>query len=301
LPFVVISQFIQHISLDKEREGLIAALNEAGYKDGETMILLYKNAQGSLPLAQQIAVDFVSRNPAVAVAISTPSALSLQNALKDQKIPLVFTAVSDPLGSKLVTTLTARPESITGISDNLSANLQLDLVQKALPSLKTIGIVYNAGEINSVKAVQDLQQEAAKRNLTLKLATVEKSSEVSLVVNNLIGEKVEALYIPNDNTVVSAMESVVLLGKKFKVPVFAGDAGSIERGALAAYAYDRFKLGKKAGELVVKILKGQNAGDLVIETKHPLITMINLKSAEDMGVPIPEDLKNTAQIIGEAP
>jgi len=294
----VISQIVQHISLDQEREGIIAALKEAGYVDNETIKIIYENAQGNMATANLIASSFASRKPAVAVAISTPSAQTLLQPMKSQQVPLVFTAVTDPLGAKLVTTLGKRPEAVTGVSDALMAGSQLDLIQKLIPSVKNIGIVYSAGEINSVKAVEQLQAEAVSRGLTLVLATVDKSSDIIPATTKLIADKVDAIYIPNDNTAVAAMESIVTLGKKYKMPIFAGDAGSVERGALAAQAYDREVLGRKAGALIVQLLKGEKAGDLVIETNHPLALMINLKSAQDMGVLIPDNIKSQAKIIG---
>ena len=300
LPLVVISQIVQHASLDQEYAGIIAALKDAGYIDGKTIKIIYQNAQGSMATAILIASNFASRKPTVAIAISTPSAQTLIQPMMDQKMPLVFTAVTDPLEAKLVTNLRTRLEAVTGVSDALIPGPQLDLIQKLVPSVKNIGIVYNSGEINSTKAVQQLKKEAAKRGLTLVMAMADKSSEIISATTKLIG-KVDAIYVPNDNTAVASMESIVTLGKKFKIPVFAGDAGSVERGALAAQAYERFTLGKVAGALVVQILQGQKAGDLIVETDHPLVLMINLKSAQEMGVTIPDDMKNQAKIMGEKP
>ncbi|MBX9804648.1 MAG: ABC transporter substrate-binding protein [Alphaproteobacteria bacterium] len=300
LPIVVISQIVQHVSLDLEREGILAALKDAGYIDGQTVKIVYENAQGNMATSNLIASNFASLKPAVAVAISTPSAQSLMKPMAEQNVPIVFTAVTDPLEAKLVTRLDARPEAVTGVSDALKASSQLDLVKKLVPSVKNIGVVYNPGETNSVKAVQQLREEAMKRGFTLVIATADKSSDIVSATTKLVG-KVDAIYIPNDNTAVAAMESIVILGKKFQLPIFAGDAGSVERGALAAQAYDRDTLGRAAGAKVAKILKGEKAGDLIVETDHPLVLMLNLKAAKDMGVTIPEDLKAQAKIIGEKP
>lgn len=305
LPVVVISQIVQHVSLDQEREGLIAALQEAGYEDGKTITLLYKNAQGSITTASQIASYFASQKPVVAVAISTPSAQTLIKPMVALQVPVVFTAVTDPLGAKLITTLDPRPEAVTGVSDALPVHSQLALIQKVLPTVKTIGIVYNAGETNSVESVRQLQEEAEKMGLTLVHSTASKSSDVIPAVEKLL-KTVDAFYIPTDNTAVAAMESIVNLVKKFnkdqdvKRPVFAGDAGSVERGAIAAYAYDRKALGREAGNLVVRILKGQKAGDLPVATHHPLVLMVNLRSAEEMGITLPPDLVKEAKDLGEA-
>jgi putative tryptophan/tyrosine transport system substrate-binding protein len=298
LPTVAITQIVQHGSLDEEYKGIVDALKEAGYEDGKTIHLIYQNAQGNLATANLIASNFASKKPIVGVGISTPSAQSLLMPLREQNIPLVFTAVTDPLSAGLVTSYEKRNEAVTGISDALLPGPQLDLIKKFIPAVKTIGIVYNPGETNSVKAVSQLQDEAKKQGLILILAMADKSSDVIAATNNLIG-KVDAIYIPNDNTAVAAIESIVGIGKKHKVPVFAGDAGSVERGAVAAHAYDRFALGREAGELVVKILRGEKAGDLTIALEHPLVLMINVKSAEEMGITIPDALKDNAKLIGD--
>lgn len=299
-PIVAISQIVQHVSLDQEREGLIAALKEAGYEDGKTITLVYANAQGNMATANLIASSFASQKPTVAVAISTPSTQTLLKIMKDHQVPLVFTAVTDPLEAKLVTTLEARPEEVTGVSDALLPGPQLDLIQQLVPSVQKIGVIYNPGESNSVKAVRQLQDEAEKRSLILVLTTADKSSDVVPATTKLIGT-VDAIYVPNDNTAVASMESIITIGRKYKIPVFAGDAGSVERGAVAAQAYDRTVLGRKVGELVIKILKGLKAGDLVIETNHPLVLMVNGKSAQEMGVTIPDVIKSKAIMMGGQP
>lgn len=298
LPVVVITQIIQHISLDQEREGLIAALAEAGYRDGETVTVIYQNAQGSMPTAVQIANSFAGKNPTVAVAISTPSAQTLLKPMTSQQIPLVFTAVTDPIDAKLVSGLDPRPENVTGVSDTLPMRPQLEMIKKLVPNLQTLGVIYNTSESNAVKAVEHLQAEAQQMGLTLDSVPAATPAAVVTAATQLAGKKVDAIFIPNDNTAVAAIESIVSIGKKSQVPVFAGDAGSVERGAIAAQAYNRTVLGRKAGALVVKILQGAHAGDLPIETNHPLMLMVNIKSAQEMGVSIPDDVLEQAQIIG---
>lgn len=297
LPIVAITQIVQHNSLDEEYKGILSALKEAGYEDGNTIRIVFENAQGDLKTANLIANKFASLKPKVTIAISTPSAQSLLRVLKKDEIPLVFTAVTDPEAT-LGTPLDKRDEPITGISDALSPGPQLDLIQKLIPGVKKIGVIYNPGEPNSVKAVRELNVEASKRGLTLHEATADKSSDIMTAINGLI-QKVQAIYIPNDNTAVSSIEAIVTVGKNAKVPIFAGDVGSVERGALAAQAYDRITLGREAGQLVVKILQGQKAGDLKIGRDHPLILMINPHSAQAMGVTIPKDLMDKAKIIGD--
>jgi putative tryptophan/tyrosine transport system substrate-binding protein len=218
--------------------------------------------------------------------------------MADQQIPLVFTAVTDPIDAKLVSSLDPRPENVTGVSDALPMRPQLEMIKKLIPNLKTLGVIYNTSESNSVKAVEQLQAEAKLMGLTLDPVPAATSVAVVAAATQLAGKKVDAIFIPNDNTAVAAMESIVSVGKNSQIPIFAGDAGSVERGAIAAQAYDRTVLGRKAGALVVKILQGARAGDLKVETDHPLTLMINPKSAQEMGVSIPDDILEQAQIIG---
>jgi putative ABC transport system substrate-binding protein len=294
---VAITQIVQHNSLDEEYKGILAALEEAGYEDGKTIKIVFENAQGDLKTANLIANKFEGLKPKAIVAISTPSARALLNVSKKAEIPLVFTAVTDP-EAILGTPMDKRDDPITGISDALLAGPQVDLICKIIPEVKSIGVVYNPGEPNSVKAIQQFKAAADERGIIVHDATADKSSDIITATTGLVGH-VDAIYVPNDNTAVSTIEAIVSIGKNNKIPVFAGDIGSVERGAIAAQAYDRIALGREAGQLVVKILQGQKAGDLKIGRDHPLILMINPKSAQAMGVTIPKDLMGKAKIIGD--
>lgn len=298
LPIIAITQIIEHPALDQEREGVIETLAKAGYIDGQTVKIVYHNAQGNIGTAAQITTQMISLKPKLVLAFSTPSAQAALGPCLAQNIPLVFSTVTDPLGAKLVKDLNKRTESVTGVSDNLPIESQIQLVQDFIPGLKTLGVVYNAGEVNSVKMVKAIHEEAAKRGIQIVEAVAGKTSDVASAMNNLVG-KVQAVYVPNDNTAVSAMNSIVQIAEKNKLPVFAGDTGSVAAGAIASRGYDRFLLGKKAGELVLKILNGASAGDLPVEVNHPLSLMINKNAAIKMAVVIPPALLQSATVIGD--
>lgn len=291
---VAITQIIEHPSLDAERQGIVTALEKGGYTVGENFEIVYQNAQGNMTTAAQIATQIVSRKPDIVVAISTPSAQALVSSLGKVGIPLVFTAVTDPKDAKLITTLDKRREPITGVIDKVAMAPQLTLIQRLFPPTKTIGVIYNPGEANSVNAIKEINLEAEKLGLTIVQATASRTSDVSAATVGLIG-KVDAIFVPNDNTAVSAIESILVAAHQHGIPVFAADIGSIERGAVAGYVYDRLKLGEKAGEIVVEILKGKAPGDIPIVQNHPLKLTINMKSADTLRLKIPEDLKKEAQ------
>lgn len=298
LPIIGITQIVEHPSLDQEREGVIDTLAKAGYIDGQTVRIIYHNAQGNIGTATQITTQMISLKPKLILALSTPSAQAALAPCLAQNIPLVFSAVTDPIGAKLVKDLKKRTEAITGISDNLPIESQIQLVQDFIPGLKVLGVIYNAGEVNSVKMIKNMQEEARKRNIQIIEAVAGKTSDVAAAMNNLVG-KVEAVYIPNDNTAVAAMNSIIQIAEKHKLPVFTGDTGSVTAGAIATRGYDRFLLGKKAGELVLKILNGLPAGDLPIETNFPLSLIINKNAASKTGIDIPPAVLQSATIVGD--
>ena len=216
---VAMTQIVEHPALDQEREGILLALREAGYIEGKNLKIIYQNAQGSGVTSTQIAQKLVSLRPHVIVAISTPSAQAVLSAIGGSQVPLVFTAVTDPISARLVKSLSHPGLGVTGVSDSLSSMTQLKFVQRFLPDLKNLGIIYNPGESNSSSAYQDLLAKASLLQIHLVPATASRTSEVVAAAQSLIG-RVDAIYIPNDNTAVSAIESIVRVGISQRLPVF---------------------------------------------------------------------------------
>ncbi|MCX7338181.1 MAG: ABC transporter substrate-binding protein [Alphaproteobacteria bacterium] len=293
LPVIAITQIIEHSALDQEREGVIEALAAAGFVDGKTIKIIYQNAQGNISTATQIATQMAGYHPKVMVALSTSSAQAALPTCMAQHIPLVFSAVTDPLAAKLVKNLEKREEAVTGVSDALSVESQIDLLLQFLPTLKRLGVLYNAGEVNSVIMVKKLRDGAQKQGIQLVEATTNRTSEASIAMENLVG-KVDAVYVPNDNTVVAAMNSIVQIAEKHKLPLFAADTGSVAAGAIATRGYDRRVLGKIAGDIVVRILKGESAGAIPVAINHPLFTLVNTRAAQKVGLAIPPVVEQTA-------
>jgi putative ABC transport system substrate-binding protein len=296
LPLVVITQIVQHDALDREREGILAALKDAGFEDGKTLRISYENAQGNIATATQIAAKFASQDPDVAVGISTPSAQALIQPMAKHGVPVVFAAVTDPLNAKLVSRLTNHPENVTGVSDGLPLQPQLELIRQLIPAAKTIGVIYNPGESNSASAVKKLQSVAVDMGFSLVLATTTKTADTIAAAHSLVG-KVDAVFIPNDNTVMASITALVALGRSYHLPFFNPDYDAVERGVLAVRASSHHAMGYKAGQLVVKILKGAKAADLPVETTHNLDLAINITSADALGIAIPEDMKKGAKLV----
>jgi putative ABC transport system substrate-binding protein len=290
LPLITISQIVEHTSLDKERAGILEALKQEGFEDGKNIRIAFQNAQGNMAASVQIANQQLSQKPQVMVAISTPSAQNTVMIAQKNSIPVVFTAVSNPVSARLVDDLRNPPIGVAGVSDALSIESQIQLIKHFLPSLKTIGVIYNAGESNSFDTVMALKRYCDENHMNLIEATANKSSEVAAAANSLVG-RTQVVYIPNDNTAVSAMSSIVQVAKINNILVFAGDEGSVKEGALATYGYDRLDLGKKAGRMVAKILKKQPVNP-AIESEHQLKIYVNEDTLKNAGLTIPNQIQN---------
>ncbi|WP_254173432.1 ABC transporter substrate-binding protein [Planktothrix pseudagardhii] len=289
--FVAVTQIVEHPSLDATRKGIQDELAAAGLKAGETLKWEWESAQGNPSTATQIANKFVGENPDVIVAIATPSAQA--SVAVARNIPVIFAAVTDPLGAKLVNNLEKPGGLVTGVTDLSPINKQLDLIQEITPTVKRLGVIYNGGEANSVSLVDFLKIEATKRGLTVVEATANRSSDVATSARSLVG-KVEAIYIPTDNTIVSALESVIQVGIDNKVPIYVADTDSVKRGAMAGLSFNYYDVGRQTGKVVLQVLKGENPGNIPIKSVEKLQLFINIKSATAMGVKIPESVLRKA-------
>ena len=294
---VAITAIVEHPALDATRDGVVEALKAAGFTPGETLKVEYQSAQGNPATAAQIARQFVGARPDVIVPISTPSAQAVVASTRD--IPVVFTAVTDPVGAQLVRNLEKPGANVTGVSDMAPVAEHVALIREIVPSVKRLGVLYNPGEPNSVSLVKALKDEAQKAGLTVVEATVTKSADAQPAARSLVG-KADAVYVPLDNTVVSALESVVAVGQQAKLPVFSADTDSVARGAVASIGFDYRQVGRQTGEVVARILKGEKAGDVPVTFAKGSDLFVNPKSAAAMGVTIPEAVtKRATKLVGQ--
>ena len=291
---IAITDIVEHPALTAVREGLLETLAEKGFKEGENLTVIYESAQNNIATAQQIADSFVAKKPDVIVGIATPSAQALVGATR--KIPIVFSAVTDPVGAELIPQMKKPGGNVTGVSDLSPIAKHLKLIREITPKVRRLGIIYNAGEANSASLVELIREHAPKHKLTLKEATVSKSSEVLQAAQSLIG-KVDAIYVPTDNTVISAFESVVRVGKDGKIPVYAGDTDSVNRGALAALGFNYKDVGRQTGEIVVRILKGKNPGAINAQGVEITELYLNQGKAKELGIKFGKKLTERAKKI----
>ncbi len=292
---VAVTAIVEHPALDAVRDGVQAALKEAGYEAGKNLKWQYQSAQGNTGTAAQIARKFVGDKPDAIVAIATPSAQAVVASTKT--VPVVFSAVTDPVAAKLVPSWEPSKNNVTGVSDLLALDKQMDLVKQVVPNAKRVGMVYNPGEANSAVVVKELKALLPKLGMTLVEAAAPRSVDVSSAGRSLVG-MVGVIYTNTDNNVVSAYESLVKVGQDAKIPLVASDTDSVKRGAVAALGINYRDLGEQTGRMVVRILKGEKPGDMKTEVSTKMELFVNPGAAEKQGVKLSDALvKSAAQVI----
>jgi putative ABC transport system substrate-binding protein len=296
---IAITQFVEHPALDEEREAIIKTLR-ASLEPEKKLIFIYQNAQGNVATAVQIAAQLASGDPKpdLIIAIATPSAQAVAPEAAKYKIPMVFTAVTDPVQAKLVKSLDKQePDAmITGVSDALPVKELLEFVRAAVPNLKALGVVYNPGESNSASQVREIQAAVESFGLTLVLAAATRTADVAAATESLIG-RVDAILIPNDNTAVAAIESAIRVAEKNAVPIFAADFGSVDRGVAAAIGYTRQDLGQETGNVARDIINGKSPSQIPVKHSHAVQIKINERAAERMKIALPPALLQKAIIV----
>ncbi|MBS4193284.1 ABC transporter substrate-binding protein [Bacillus sp. FJAT-49705] len=293
-----IIQLVEHPSLDGAREGFIAALKDAGYEVGKNLKLDYQNAQGDMNNNMSIAQNFVADKNDLILAIATASAQAAVQSTKD--IPILFTAITDPVGANLVQSLENPGGNVTGTSDTHPDAIKntINSIKKFIPEAKKVGIIYNSGEPNSVVNVEKAKQVIEEIGLEAVETTIATSTEVKQAAESLVG-RADVFYIPKDNTVVSALESVITVANENKIPTFVGEGDSVKRGTFASYGFEYHDLGYTTGKMAVEILKGKKPSEIPVGFPENLELFINKKAAEQEGITLTEDMLKGAKIVGE--
>jgi len=303
-----IAQIVSHPSLDAIREGFKQCMTTAGFVDGQNVTYDEQNPQGDQVALTQIANNFKSASTDMVLAITTPVAQAFAQTITDK--PIIFAGVTDPVSAGLIKSWDAPGGNMTGTSDYPPIDDQVKLITDIKPDAKTVGIVYSSGEENAQQQMQMASDALAKIGLSVKTAAVTNSSEVQQAAASLSG--VDAFYVGNDNTVVSAIGSLIQVAEQQKVPVIAADPDSVKAGATAAYAVNQTQMGCEAAKLAVQVLQdGKNPGDLPVvrmadlkaapgadPSTSPLQLTVNVAAAGRQGVTIPADLLATATQAG---
>ena len=279
---VAIVQYVEHPSLDTIRESTIKALADQGFVEGQNITIDYQNAQADQSNLNSIASKFVGDKPDVIIAIATPAAQSMAAATSD--IPIIFSAVTDPLGAKLVDNVDAPTANVTGTSDAIPVDQVFELCKELTPDVKKIGFLYTASETNSQSVIAEAKTLAEKYGFTYEESTITNTSELQQAAEILAG-KVDAIYTPIDNGIASAMPVLAEVGREAKIPVYVGADSMVADGGYATIGVNYEDLGKKTGEMAAAALKGTSISELPVATLDNFYKVINKTTATAIGAP----------------
>jgi len=292
---VGIVQLVEHAALDAANKGFVEGLASKGYKEGQNIAFDRQNAQADQSNLQNIAHRFVNNKVNLICAIATPAAQTAANVTSD--IPIVATAVTDYKTAKLVKDNAKPGTNVTGTSDMNPVKEQLDLLLKIVPNAKAVGVIYCSSEVNSQLQTDILKKAAADKGIAIKEATVSNVNDIQQAARSLVGN-VDAIYVPTDNVLASAMPTLSTVTEEAKLPVICGEGGEVKAGGLATLGVDYYKLGFQAGEMAADILSGKSKpADMAVQTQKEFSAIVNMKVAEKIGVKIPEDVLKGAELV----
>ncbi|MDQ0203856.1 ABC transporter substrate-binding protein [Pectinatus haikarae] len=288
-------QLVEHNALDAANKGFIAGLKERGYEEGKNITVDQQNAQADQSNLKNIAQRFVADKDDLICAIATPAAQSVANVTKD--IPIVGTAITDYKLAKLVASNEKPGGNVTGTTDGGPVEKQIDLLLKLFPNTKTIGTVYSSSEINSEIQVNRMKAYAESKGLKVETATVSTVNDIQQAAQSLVG-KADVFYEPTDNVIASAMPTLASITDAAKIPVICAEPNMVKQGGFATYGIDYYKLGVQTGYMAADILDGKaKPADMPIQTANDLKVTVNKKNAAALGITVPDDVLQGADII----
>ena len=296
---VGLTQFATHPAADAGRQGFIDALADAGFIEGQNIEYDYQNPEGDATAEQTIARKFVNDKVDLIFSFGTRISQQCVKAAEGENIPVVFCAITDPVAAGLVSELVFHPdENVTGTSDMIQVESNVDLILDIVPGVKKLGTIYNAGEVNSVVLVNELKKVCSPLGIEVVERTVSTSADVQAAAQSLVGQ-VDAIWVGTDNTVVTGLEALIKVCEDNKIPLFPSDDPSIKRGGIATMGFDYYDIGYQTGEMVVRILLGEKASDIPVELGKKFSYTVNTKAAERYGVTIPQAILDRALTIYE--
>ena len=289
-----ISQFAEHGSLDNCREGFLAGLAEEGIVEGQNLTVLFDNAQADTATASTISDNYVSKKVDLICAIATPSAMSAYNSTMGTEIPVIYTAVSDPVGAGLAKEDGSSVGNMTGTSDALAVDAQLKMIREILPEAKTIGILYTTSEANSVSTIAQYKEAAGNYGFEIVDSGINTIADVDMAAADL-ASKVDCITNLTDNTVVSALQTVIAKATDAGIPVFGSEVEQVKAGCVASMGLEYFELGKQTGHMAAKVLKGESkAADMNYEVITEPSLYVNTAAADKVGLTLPDDFVASA-------
>lgn len=302
LPVIGMMKIVSHPALDAEQQGVKDTLAEAGFIDGETVVIQEANAEGDIATLTTIAQKFVDDGVDLIVTTSTPALQAAYNATKDlEGPPIVFNAVTSPYAAGIANAPDDHPSWVIGIQALAPVEDALALIPRLMPDVEVVGYIYNPSEANSVVNTEIAEPAAEELGLTLEITQISNSSEVQAAAEALVARGAQAFFVSTDSTVVASLEALIKVANDNDIPLFANDPSSAERGAAVALGLDYYQDGLDTGALAVTILNGElDIAATTIERQRKGSMAINYSAAAEQGLTIPDDLKaEAAMTFGE--
>lgn len=286
-------QYMQHGSLDENYEGFVAGLEAAGYVEGENLTINFQNASGEVSNCQQICNLFANSDTDLVFAIATPAAQAAVNVFQETDIPVIFSSVTDAVAAGLVDSNEEPGKNVTGTLDMPVIADQVAVIKDVLPDVQKIAILYTSSEANSEVQAEQAQAAAEEMGLEVVVQTSSTSNDIPQVISSVVGS-VDAIYLPADNAFASAMATVNRTAVENQIPVFCGVEAMIEEGGIATTAINYYDLGVQTAEIAVRILEGEAASEIPVETQKEFALVVNKTFAESVGVTIPDEVLEAA-------
>lgn len=293
---VGILQLMSHPALDAIHKGIITGLKDEGYTKGKNLKIDFQNAQNDQSNLKSMSERFVNNNDDATVGIATPSAQALADATN--KIPIVMGAITDPVSAKLVKSVKKPGGNITGVSDQAPIDAQLKLIRQIMPKAKTLGVIYTSSDESSQAQVKMVVDKAPKYGFTVKKYSISSTNDLSQVANQMVTQ-VQAIFVPTDNTIASAMPTLSGVANAKKIPIFPTVDTMVKQGGLATVGLDQYQLGVETGKMVGRILKGAKPATMPVKFMDKGNLVVNDKVAKEIGIKIPAKLQAQADKSGE--
>ena len=296
-PVIGVAQYLNHPGLDETRQGFMDEMKRLGFGADSNTRYDYQNASGDLSTAQSIAEKFANNDYALIFSIATPMSQAVQRAVRGKAIPIVFGAITDPVSAGLIESMERPGDNITGTSDRWPYKKQMELIREALPRAVRIGVVFNPGEANTRYAMEQTRTAAKELDLKLVESAISGPNDIIEAVESL-ARKIDALYVPADNTAMAGATTIVRTANKYQIPVVAGDPGTFDAGCVVGLGVSYSDLGVQAARLASKILKKKaKAGDLPIVVSSNPKLMVNLGVAKRLNIVLPDSLVKRADVV----
>ncbi|MDR0930874.1 MAG: ABC transporter substrate-binding protein [Clostridiales bacterium] len=282
-----ILQFVNHPSVDNITQGVKDGLASLGYNDSNA-IIDFQIANADSAVANTIATKFVADKCDVIVAVTTGAAQAAYNVTRGTDIPVVFVAVSDPIGAGVVESSEKPNTNVTGVSDLLDVDSAIGLVKTLLPQAKTIGVVYSSGEANAVKEAELLKAKALKEGLNFESETISSTADVPLAMDAILSKNVDVIVNTLDNTLVSALNVELDKANAKNIPVIGSTSEQVSSGCLGSDSFDQFDVGGEAAPIIDRVIKGESPNDIPVINCTKTKMVVNKKVAEKFSISIPE-------------